>query len=588
MPDLSSAFERKDPAVLSLAVLAESGAPAPPRSHFEVLVRHLLGRFFHNEAMASEEDSKRAIQLGYLVALPGVLVALFLFPSYHHYPIRRAFWPQVGDHYFYVTYSLVVMGIVTVYQSDLVFPDLLDVFVLSTLPIQTRRLFFARIAAIAVFLGLVLLGCNSLGAIFLPLVADQPHSFRHFLAHVIAVIVSGVFASTVFLAIQGLLLNLLGARTVQRVLPFIQAGSISVLLTLLFLIPAIGASAEAILKLGGSFVWYFPPFWFLGIYQTIMHGTATLPAFVRLAHTGWSATLVAVTLAVVSYPAAYQRRVRQLIEVPGSARTRVRFNLPFVSLLHATVLRNSGSRAIFHFVYQSLFRTRRHRVLLAMYGGLALAMTLAELILLEVRNNHIRIAFSLDGVRTAIPILAFWIVAGVRAAAASPIDRRASWLFRVAAGRPALEHLDGAYSFALLCALVAALATLSVFHHLLPAALVDFAQVLAAIGVCVFLADTLFLSLLAFPFTELRTVTFNDLPLAVLKYGVLFPVFVLTVVHYESWMEASYRHLLAAALGLLGLHAALRRMYRHRVSEMRMGSDYGDSDEPFEYVKLAD
>ena len=43
------------------------------------------------------------------------------------------------------------MGIVTVFEWDMFFPDLLDLWVLKTLPIAERRAFLARVAAIAIF-----------------------------------------------------------------------------------------------------------------------------------------------------------------------------------------------------------------------------------------------------------------------------------------------------------------------------------------------------------------------------------------------------------------------------------------------------
>ena len=121
--------------VLSLSAQAEAVAAQRQQSQFEVLVRHLLYRFFHNELLASDDETKRVMQISYAVALPGLLVALFLFPAYHAfppYPLHRPFWSQAADHYFYVMYSFIVMGAATVYEWDLLFPDLLDIFVLST------------------------------------------------------------------------------------------------------------------------------------------------------------------------------------------------------------------------------------------------------------------------------------------------------------------------------------------------------------------------------------------------------------------------------------------------------------------------
>src|SRR5271170_3277807 len=184
--------------VLSLGAQAEPVAAIREQTQFEVLVRHLLDRFFHNELLTSDDETKRVMQISYAVALPGVLVALFLFPAYHGfppYPLVRPFWAQTSDHYFYVMYSFIVMGAATVYEWDLLFPDLLDIFVLSVLPITKLRLFFARVLALTLFLVLVLAGTSALGAIFLPLVAEQHNLFRHLFAHATAVLMSGTFAA---------------------------------------------------------------------------------------------------------------------------------------------------------------------------------------------------------------------------------------------------------------------------------------------------------------------------------------------------------------------------------------------------------
>src|ERR1035437_561929 len=188
--------------VLSLRVQAESALPNRTQNQFEVLVRHLVHRFFHNELLASDDETKRVMQLAYVVALPTLVVSLHLFPAYHAFPpapFPRPYWPQVADHYFYVMYAFILMGAATVYEWDLLFPDVLDIFVLSILPISTRRLFFARVLALAIFLALVLIGTSILGTLLFPLVAGLPSLGSHLLGHAVAVLMSGAFTAGFFL-----------------------------------------------------------------------------------------------------------------------------------------------------------------------------------------------------------------------------------------------------------------------------------------------------------------------------------------------------------------------------------------------------
>ena len=122
-------------------------------------------------------------------------------------------------------YSFVAIGAVTIFVWDLFFPDLLDVFVLSTLSIERRTLFTARIAAVGLFLGIFLLGTNALGTIFFPASADLPSLTRHFSAHLVAVTMSGLCIASFVLAAQGFLLDSSG-RTILPENLAVPAGAI--------------------------------------------------------------------------------------------------------------------------------------------------------------------------------------------------------------------------------------------------------------------------------------------------------------------------------------------------------------------------
>ena len=224
---------------------------------------------------------------------------------------------------------------------------------------------------------LVLLGTSALGTIFLPLVAEQSNFPRHLFSHAVAVTMSGAFAATSFLALQGLLLNTIGERIFRRITPLLQGGSIMLLLTILLLFPTLSQLLKALLTSGSPTIRYFPPFWFLGIYERLLAGPSAAPVFDELARTGFYALLVMLACTLLTYPLAYRRRVRQLIEGSSAVATTNRAVVPLRYLLHATVLRKPSQRAIFHFISQTILRAQRQRVMLAMFGGLGIALTLS-------------------------------------------------------------------------------------------------------------------------------------------------------------------------------------------------------------------
>ena len=552
--------------VQSLAV--QAGADARPRrrqNQFGVLVGHLLHRFFHNELLASDDETKRVMLMGYAVALPGLLVALFLYPSYHAFPPNpypRPYWPQACDHYFYVMYSFVIMGAATVYEWDLLFPDLLDVFVLSPLPIAKERLFFARVLALVIFLSLVLVGTSLLGTIFLPLVAEQHNFFRHFFGHAIAVLMSGTFAAGTFLALQGVLLNLVGENVFRRITPVLQGGSMMVLLAILLLEPTFTQSLAALVNSGSPAVRWFPPFWFLGVYERIMVGPAALPVFHSLARMGCFALLIVIALTVLTYPLAYRRRVKQLIEGARAARSGGRVSLPLDEVLHATWLRRPQQRAVFHFVNQTILRYQRQRVMVALIGGLSLALVLAEMVVLRVTPGGIRPALLAGGVRAAIPILIFCTVAGLGSVLSAAVDRRGTWLFSTILGRPRAVPLSGARLWITAWAMTLSVVAVLVLHRLSPESLqsdrVLVGQLIVAFGLSLLLPDIFLFQVRTLPFTHLHKSVITDMPLAIVRYFVLFPIMVMIVVGNEPWIEASPRHMVQTLLVFAVAHLLLR------------------------------
>jgi hypothetical protein len=572
--------------VLSLSVQAQSVTPVRERSEFEVLVRHIVNRFFNNELLASDDERKRVMQIACAVALPILIVSLFLFPAYHAFPpapAHRPFWSQVSDHYFYVMYSFVVMGAATVYEWDLLFPDILDIFVLSILPIPNRQLFFARVLALAIFLCLVQFGTSILGTLFFPLAAEQFNFPRHFLSHLIAVTMSGMFAATCFLSIQGVLLNTVGERVFRRITPLLQGSSIMLLLVVLFLCPTVAGSVEPLLTSGGTAIRYFPPFWFLGIYECLFVGTSAPAIFHLLAQTGCYALLFMFACTLLTYPLAYRRRVRQLIEGAAVTQSASRTNRPVLRLLHRTILRRPSNRAVFHFISQTVLRSQRQRVTLAMFGGLSVALTLAQMIVLRVHPGHVYPALLPSGIRSAIPIMIFFTVVGLRSVVLTPVDRRGSWLFGVLIGRPRSEHLAGIDIWITLWALIISLGTALLLHTVSPAGLkiyrITIGQLVVAGGLSFLLSDILLFSVRTIPFTHLHKGSVNDLALAVLRYFVIFPIFVSIVLQKEVWVEASAVHLFITFLIFLAAHLLLRRAHAHFLAQSTLDTPPDETEE---------
>ena len=574
----------------------------PDRSQFSLLVRHFLERFFNHETASPDGDAKaRLILIALVTGLPGFVVALYLYPVYHPFigwPPGHAldagpppYWVQVNHHFFFVVLSFVAMGIITVFEWDLFFPDLLDIFVLTTLPIRSGRLFLARIAAIAIFIVGFLLDANLLALPILPASLEPPSLLRLLTGHILAVLASGLFSATFILALQGVVLSVLGEALFRRLSLLLQGLSITVLLMLLFFSPALSSAVPVFLKSESRFALYYPPFWFLGIYQRLLEGPSALPIYSRLAETGCAALGLTIAVAMLAYPFAYLRRVRQLVVGPGTHDTRSWAARPLHTLLHATLLQRPVSRAVFHFISQTLLRVQRYRIYLVLYGGVGLSVVVASVLRLTVAHGQVRVEVSADGIRAAVAIVAFWTIAGLRMAFVSPGNRQGSWVFRIVDGRPpqlgtALEQLKAAQLWVLLWAAIVTLGACLIFRAIAPPELRSWPATASlaflAVALCLLLTDAFFLNVKTIAFSGDTAREQPNLALTLLKYFTFFPVIVWLPVASEPWIEGSVPHFILAAAAVAAAHLGLRTLHRRIVQEHcnMPGLEDGEDDFP--------
>lgn len=581
-------FSTPENPVLSLEVQARMPSKEIVRmNRLVVLTRHFFDRFFDNPLTSLDgENGVRAIQVLCFAAVPGLMVALSLMPSYFIFPPNtapRAYWPRVSDHYFYVMYSSIAMGAATVFEWDLLFPDLIDVQVLTPLPVPPRKLFAARIASLSAFVSLFLLATGLFGAIFLPLIAEESSLLRHFITHILAVAAGGFFTAGFFVALQGVLLNILGERFFRWISAALQGLSLAVLLIVLFLFPLISQNLRLLLTSDNRAALWFPPFWFLGIYQVLLEGGRALPVFFHLAARGGWALLLVLSLACLTYPLAYRRKMRSAIEgtVAKSSRNRVAETID--ALLHRILIFKPSQRAVYHFTTRTLKRAPHHRVYLSMFAGAGLALLVAVAVELRPGNSGLTLVFSPHGLRAAVPIVALLAVAGLKGAFLSPVELQANWLFQVVGRRPDEDHIASTRRWTLLRALSITTTALllaqiiggAAFEHIRPL----MAQLLVAQGVCVLLIDVLFHRFLSVPFTVALAYSKRNIAVAVTLFLFLFTHYVQLTVNAARWTERSLWHFIAIAVFFVATHILLQRKQREIIHERAAWPENEDIDE---------
>lgn len=595
-------FMMSEPEALSLNAQAALGEVHPPRrSQFSLLVRHFLERFFNHETASPDGDAKsRLVLLAVTTGVPGFVVALYLWPIYHPFigwppgkPLDAGpppYWLQVNHHFFFVLYSFVAMGILTVFEWDLFFPDLLDVQILTALPILSGRLFRARVLAIAIFITGFLFDANILAPLVLPASFDPPNLPRLLAGHLLAVFSAGLFSAVFILAAQGVLLAVLGERLFRRLSLLLQGATIAVLLILLLLFPVLSGAVSAFLQTQTNVALWCPPFWFLGIYQRILEGPAALPIYSRLAQTGGLALLGSAIIAALAYPIAYLRRTRQLVLGSAARDTRSFAARPLHTLLHSTLLPSPLHRAVFHFISQTILRVQRYRVYLVLYGGVGVSVVISGILRILVKNGRVLPSVSADGILVALAIVPFWTIVGLRMAFVSPGNRQGSWIYRIVHGNPprletSLQLLRAARLWVLLWTLTISLASLVLLHSIAPRQLATipaiFSQLLVTSGLALLFNDLFFLTIKTLPFTGEPPREQPNLAFTLLKYLTFFPLILWIPAAAEPPIQRHPLLAIPAIAIILATHAALNNLHRSVVREHCEQIALEDGEEDF-------
>src|SRR5262245_43310095 len=228
------------------------------------LRRHFFDRFFDKDSISAGSDPRaNVIQTASLLAVPGLMLT---------------FWMRFSP-YFFVSYSMIVMGFVMVFKWDSLFPDRRDYLILGSLPIRYRDLFVSKLKALLLFLAIFAVSANFFTTLVSPLGRGRGPFWLNLVAHVSGVFGGGLFIVIGFAAFQGILISVLPDHVFRRISPVIQMVSITALLTIFLIYPLIQASIAPLAARSSELMDYFPIFWFLGLYNFVLPGGDPNPIY---------------------------------------------------------------------------------------------------------------------------------------------------------------------------------------------------------------------------------------------------------------------------------------------------------------------
>ncbi|MGA7927321.1 MAG: hypothetical protein WCA20_15195 [Candidatus Sulfotelmatobacter sp.] len=407
------------------------------------LTRLFADRIFRGGGEADGDDLGFSLGLVLaLLALPGAFYSIFLFDKYssllqwirgqHNFDPLAAALP---DEYFFIVLSMVVTGTVAVWRWDSIFPDRRDYANLVPLPISTRIIFLANLAAI-VFLTLVLaFDVNAASAVLFPVVVSGSQQALGYVAqfaaiHALVIVLASIFSFFAVFATVGVLIFALPYAVFRRISLYVRGLIIVCLLTLLSTSFAVPSLVDRLPRTPHSPIRLLPSVWFLGFCQ-LLRGKAD-PSLAVLGRMAVLGSLCVILVAIAAYALSYRRCFTRIPEnMDITEETSRGYSSWLFSVLDRTVLRSPFQRAGYRFVMRTLLRSERHSLVLG--GFFALGIVIASQVLFVTFNDKIDDTGRVPSAALlSIPfILSYCILVGLRFVFDIPTELRANWIFRL-------------------------------------------------------------------------------------------------------------------------------------------------------------
>jgi hypothetical protein len=403
-------------------------------SRFKILWRVFVEQFAANESATSDIQMRRAI-IGVVTFLitPGVFLIGKTMSSYELTLLiaRHRNMPQLIETYhaqmavLFVSYSMITMGMLTVFIWDTLVFDKRDAMVLGPLPLKGLTIVAAKLAALATLLVGSASVVNVTSGLPFAFVTGGPegHILRHLAGHLTGTIGGAVFIFCTLVVVRGLLVMVVSAHAAATIGSLLQFVFLSAVLCFMMVPTATGQVTP-------------PISWFAALFEVIRGATSqTIPP---LAQRALIVLPLSVAGAIAIIAGSYWKQMRAALapsaRVAGSARMRRH-------LAGLVVGRDRMARATSDFVLITLARSRVQQAPIAIAAALGVAIISVAIVTREGGLAELR---SPRAVVLWIPIvLGYWIVVGLRASFVLPTELKAAWAFRIHSQMPSVSYWSG-------------------------------------------------------------------------------------------------------------------------------------------------
>ena len=420
------------------------------RTQFRLLYREFLFCIVDLELLSAQADIGKLLgQLGGILGVISLILSLgAFFVDSRGIPRGEFLVGAWGIEHFLISTTMLVVGLFAVLSWESTFPTKRDLLILAPLPVSTRTLFLAKLAATSTGLAIAVVATNLFTGLSWPMALAGGDSFlvsavRTFAAYWVTMFAAGAFVYCCALLVQGVAAQLLPHWFFLRISAFLQIAAFTLLLSVYFLEPhwttptALGAHHAGLR--------WLPSFWFLGLFQ-LLNGSMH-PVLKPLAKWAFVGLAGVMSGAALAFALSYVRTVRRIVEEPDIAPNAA--GLRWIGLPGRSL-----QTTIAQFAIRTVLRSRQHRAILSFYLGVGLAITvfymrtnLGQQAAGEASLRQVSVPFLLSTV-----VMMFMAVLGIRVAFAMPMELKANWIFRISPVPAAFDWIRGARRALLLLA----------------------------------------------------------------------------------------------------------------------------------------
>jgi hypothetical protein len=338
---------------------------------------------------------------------------------------------------FFIIYGMLAAALLAALIWEAVFPDGRDQEIVGVLPVRPHVFAASRLSA-AVIVGAGFSAAVNLPAALIYSVFSAGHPIFNwnllglFAGHTLATMMGSLLVFLGLLIVRGMAAVLFGAGAGKWIGAMLQIAAVVLLFEAFFFLPGIVGSLATGVMRGDSTTAMLPPVWFAALHTWVVgHANQTLEN-AMLTGLMWLAVATLVVVPLYLWPAQWLGR-RALEKRSRERAAATTFVVRTVSSLSRAT---PSVRGVFLFAVASLVRSQRHLIVLATYCGLAIAVSIISIFVIDDRGS-IKLDQPASWLLTLPMLFLFFGVVGLRASCRIPTELEANWPFRLA--RPSLS-----------------------------------------------------------------------------------------------------------------------------------------------------